>query len=429
MLKVTKFGGSSLCDSAAFARVRELVLADPARRVVVVSAPGKRHAADHKITDLLYLCHAHLQYGVSCWDLWRRVSDRFREIRDGCAVACPIERTLEEIYAAFGPNTPQDWIASRGEYLAAQLMAQLLGFTFVDAKDWLLFDAQGRVRQEASYAALRSLADGRKIVTPGFYGAAPDGAVHTLSRGGSDVTGALAAAALRADLYENWTDVPGVLAADPRIVPDPAPVPALRYGEVHMLAQTGMQVLHEDAVAPVAQAQIPLRICSVRAPEAPGTMVCAQLPAEAGPEAVCFAGRRSLAMLRVSGVSGQDAPARLADICREAGIEPFSVQSVCGGVTALLPMQPGSAALCRLQDEICAALHGARCTLRENLSVIACLCRHTRAAPAAALAMEAAGVPVHHQFTADGCAFLTVNDSQYETALRAAYAARANAEN
>ena len=141
MLKVTKFGGSSLCDSAGFARVREIVLADPARRVVVVSAAGKRHAADHKITDLLYLCHAHLQYEVSCWDLWRRVADRYREIRDGCALTLPIEAELEAIYAAMDRRTPRDWIVSRGEYLSARLMADLLGFDFVDAKDWLLFDA------------------------------------------------------------------------------------------------------------------------------------------------------------------------------------------------------------------------------------------------------------------------------------------------
>ena len=123
MLKVTKFGGSSLCDSAGFARVREIVLADPARRVVVVSAAGKRHAADHKITDLLYLCHAHLQYEVSCWDLWRRVADRYREIRDGCALTLPIEAELEAIYAAMDRRTPRDWIVSRGEYLSARLMA------------------------------------------------------------------------------------------------------------------------------------------------------------------------------------------------------------------------------------------------------------------------------------------------------------------
>ena len=376
MLKVTKFGGSSLCDSAGFSRVREIVLADPARRVVVVSAAGRRHAADHKITDLLYLCHAHLQYGVSCWDLWRRIADRYREIRDGCCLTLPIEAELDAIYAAMRRDTPQDWIVSRGEYLSARLMADLLGFEFVDAKDWLLFDAAGRVRQAASYAALGSLADGRKIVTPGFYGALPDGAVHTLPRGGSDVTGALAAAALHADLYENWTDVAGVLAADPRLIQNPAPVGQLRYEELQTLSRVGMQILHEDAVAPVRQAQIPLRICNAFEPEKPGTLVRPQVEPDGGQ--ICFAGRRKLERLH------------------------------------------------RLREQAAQALRPQACTLRENLSVLAALCRSTAAVPELLRAVETSGAPVHLLQKCGACALLLVNDSQYEQSLRAAYAASRN---
>ena len=203
MLKVCKFGGSSLAGAAEFLRVRDLVAADVARRVVVVSAPGRRHPDDQKITDLLYLCHAHLRYGVPCWELWRRVCDRFLAIRDGCGLHMPLEQELESIYASLNSRTEEDFLASRGEYLAARLMAELLGFAFVDAAEWLRFDYDGQVREEESYALLASLADGRKIVTPGFYGTLPDGRIHTFPRGGSDVTGALAAAALRADVYEN----------------------------------------------------------------------------------------------------------------------------------------------------------------------------------------------------------------------------------
>lgn len=400
MLKVTKFGGSSLCDSAGFSRVREIVLADPARRVVVVSAAGRRHAADHKITDLLYLCHAHLQYGVSCWDLWRRIADRYREIRDGCCLTLPIEAELDAIYAAMRRDTPQDWIVSRGEYLAARLMADLLGFEFVDAKDWLLFDAAGRIRQAASYAALGSLADGRKIVTPGFYGALPDGAVHTLPRGGSDVTGALAAAALHADLYENWTDVAGVLAADPRLIQNPAPVGQLRYEELQTLSRVGMQILHEDAVAPVRQAQIPLRICNAFEPEKPGTLVRPQVE--------------------------PDAETKLADVLEQARLSPFSMQSVCGELTALVPMEPGSERLHRLREQAAQALRPQACTLRENLSVLAALCRSTAAVPELLRAVETSGAPVHLLQKCGACALLLVNDSQYEQSLRAAYAASRN---
>ena len=140
MLKVAKFGGSSLADARCFLQVRDIVLSDPARRVVVVSAPGKRHAADHKVTDLLYLCHAHLEYHVPCWDLFRRIRERFLQIRDGCALQTPVGQMLDDIYAALTPAAPRDYLASRGEYLAARLMADLLGYEFVDAADWLRFD-------------------------------------------------------------------------------------------------------------------------------------------------------------------------------------------------------------------------------------------------------------------------------------------------
>ena len=422
MLKVTKFGGSSLCDSAGFARVREIVLADPARRVVVVSAAGKRHAADHKITDLLYLCHAHLQYGVSCWDLWRRVADRYREIRDGCALTLPIEAELEAIYAAMDRRTPRDWIVSRGEYLSARLMADLLGFDFVDAKDWLLFDAAGRVRPAASYAALGSLADGRKIVTPGFYGALPDGQIHTLPRGGSDVTGALAAAALHADLYENWTDVPGILAADPELVSNPAPVAQLSYDELQTLSQVGMQVLHENAVAPVQRAQIPLRVCSTFRPELPGTLVQPHIDVQHTPSAVCFAGRRQLAMLRIVRPQAGESRAILSDVLAQQQLQPFSAQTACEETTLLLSMQAGSEQLHALREQLCRALRPQLCTLRENLSILSVLCRSTRVVPELLRAVEMSGAPVHDLMKSGPCVLMLVNDSQYESSLRAAYA-------
>lgn len=421
MLKVTKFGGSSLCDSAGFSRVREIVLADPARRVVVVSAPGKRHDADHKITDLLYLCHAHLQYGVSCWDLWRRISDRYREIRDGCRLCVPVEAELETLYASLCRQTPKDWLVSRGEYLTARLMADFLGFTFVDAKDWLVFDAAGNVCQHASYAALGSLADGRKIVTPGFYGALPDGGVHTLPRGGSDVTGALAAAALHADIYENWTDVPGILTAEPALIQNPTPVSQLRYDQLQTLSRVGMQVLHEDAVAPVKQAQIPLRICSTFAPEQPGTFIRPQT--EPDSRQVCFAGRRQVAMLRLHGSKPVHAQKALTQLFSQLDLCPFSVQEVCGELTAIVPMQAGTQTLHRLQTLAQQTLHPEACTLRENLSILAALCFSSADASLLLCAVEQSGVPVHLLQKTGGCLLMLVNDSQYVQALRAAYAA------
>ena len=421
MLAIAKFGGSSLSCAAAWRQVREIVTGDIARRVIVVSAAGKRHADDHKITDLLYLCHAHLRYGVPCWELWRKIAGRYLAIRDECVIKFPIEDELDAIYENLSPQTSADFLASRGEYLAAKLMAAYLGFSFVDAASWLQFDYAGNVLTDSSYAALSSLADGRKIVTPGFYGALPDGKIHTLPRGGSDVTGALAAAALHADLYENWTDVTGVLAADPRLIQNPAPVGQLRYEELQTLSRVGMQILHEDAVAPVRQAQIPLRICNTHDPENPGTLVRPQM--EPGEGQICFAGRRQLAMLRLTCPQEPDAEAKLAAILTQAQLSPFSMQSVCGELTVLLPMKSGSERLHRLQEQAAQALLPQSCTLRENLSILAALCRSTATVPELLRAVEKSGAPVHLLQKCGACALMLVNDSQYEQSLRAAYSA------
>lgn len=417
MLKVCKFGGSSLCDSAAFARVGQLVLSDPARRVVIVSAAGRRHVADHKITNLLYLCHAHLQYGVSCQALWRRVVDRYVEIRDGCGLSVPVERIADGLYAELSPHSAEAQLVSRGEYLCARLMADLLDFTFIDAAEWLHFDAAGRVQREASYAALRSLADGRKIVTPGFYGAAPDGSIRTLPRGGSDVTGALCAAALGADVYENWTDVPGVLAADPAIVPDSAPVAQLSYDALAALSHIGLQVLHEDAVAPVRQARIVLRICSTHEPELPGTLVRPHVEPERWQ--VCFAGRRGVALLRLR-CAQTDA---LVQLLTQAGLAPLCVSALCGEAAALVPVGQATAQLHHVADQLRTQHSAQSLVLRENLSVLAALCPNSAAAAALVLAMEEQGVAVQAFLKSGALALMAVNDSQYAAALRAAYAA------
>lgn len=427
MLTVAKFGGSSLASAERFLRVREIVRADASRRVVVVSAAGKRHAADHKITDLLYLCHAHLQYGVPCQELWRMIAGRYTAIRDGCGLRFPIERELEAIYASLSPATPRDLLASRGEYLAARLMAELLEFTFVDAADWLRFDSAGNVLREASYAALQSLADGQKIVTPGFYGLLPSGAVHTFPRGGSDVTGSLAAAALHADVCENWTDVPGILAADPSVVSRPQSVPYLSYAELQALSAVGMQVLHESAVEPVRRRRIPLQIRSSLEPELPGTCIGPE-PAEKNEknEAAVFAGRRSITMLRAERQGLEREPELLAAAARtlvRAGLSVVHLSCGLGQLTALVEPS-GTDALHAAGEALAGALGAEETTLRENLSLIAALCRTPETAPRLAAAIQSAGVPIHHIAERAPCLLMAVNDSQYETALRAAYRAR-----
>ena len=280
MLKVLKFGGSSMADEAQFAKVRSIVEADPGRRVVVVSAAGKRFKNDHKITDLLYLCHAHLQYGVSCDGVFDMVRSRYLEIRDALGLSTPLEQEFDALRAKMEKGISADELVSRGEYFAARLMADYLGFDFLDSTLWLKFRLDGTVDQDQSYENLRRAASGRRVVIPGFYGVMPDGSIHTFSRGGSDITGALAAAALDADVYENWTDVSGILMADPRIVDNPEPIKKITYAELRELAFMGATVLHEESVQPVREKGIPLNIRNTNRPQDPGTMIVGNIDRE-----------------------------------------------------------------------------------------------------------------------------------------------------
>lgn len=271
MLKSAKFGGSSLADSRCFLHAAEIIRDDPARRVIVVSAPGKRFDGDAKITDLLCLCHTHLSCGVSCWDLFGRIRQRFTQIRHDCGLSTDLN--FEELYDSL--SVSRDLAASRGEYLSAKLMADLLGFRFCDAARWLRFGHDGAVDLAASRRLLRELAGDDPVVIPGFYGLDCNGKVKTFSRGGSDITGSIAAAILNCDLYENWTDVDGIRSADPRITALAAPVRQLRYEQLQFLTAAGLQVLHPEAVAPVAAAEIPLQIRSTAHPDLPGTLISA----------------------------------------------------------------------------------------------------------------------------------------------------------
>ena len=274
MLKVTKFGGSSMADAGQYRKVREIIMADPSRKVVVVSAAGKRYKDDHKLTDLLYLCHAHTQYGVDCTPIFDMITSRYLEIRDELELNLDLESEFAALKARLDKKrVTQDELVSRGEYFSAKLMAAYLGYNFVDAADWVKFNMDGSVNQEASYEAFRDAAAGNGVVTPGFYGAMPGGHIKTFSRGGSDITGAYAAAALEADVYENWTDVSGILMADPRIVENPMTIPQVTYDELRELSYSGAQVLHEGTIFPVREKGIPVNIRNTNAPDHPGTII------------------------------------------------------------------------------------------------------------------------------------------------------------
>ena len=304
MLKVAKFGGSSVAGAEQFQKVRHIVEADPARRIVVASAAGKRFSDDHKLTDLLYLCHAHLTYGVSCDDILASIRSRFVGIRDALELRFDIEDAFDAYAARLSRDTSVDELVSRGEYFTSLLLAEYLGYRFVDAADCVFFGFDGQIDRPKTYEAIRAaLGDSERIVIPGFYGRLPTGKIKVMTRGGSDISGALAAAAVDADVYENWTDVSGILMADPRIVDNPAPIDKITYAELQELAFMGASVLHEDSILPVKEKGIALNIRNTNRPEDPGTMILGDVADERVEEDERFitgiAGRRNFTILTV----------------------------------------------------------------------------------------------------------------------------------
>ena len=309
-MKVVKFGGSSMADAGQYRKVRDILLADPERRVVIVSAAGKRFKNDHKLTDLLYLCHAHTQYGVDCSGIFDMITSRYLQIRDELKLELDLETEFAALKERLDNKTVSlDELVSRGEYFSAKLMAAYLGSQFIDAADWIKFNFDGTVDQEASYEALRSQMMGIGAVIPGFYGRMPDGHIRTFSRGGSDITGALAAAALDADVYENWTDVSGILMADPRIIDNPETIPEITYDELRELSYSGAQVLHEGTIFPVREKNIPLNIRNTNAPNHPGTLIMERFDHDSDPHRFLtgITGKKDFTVITISkrGMSGQ----------------------------------------------------------------------------------------------------------------------------
>jgi len=273
-MKVCKFGGSSLADAGQIKKVRQIIVADPQRLYMVPSAPGKRFDGDSKVTDMLYAYYGAVSRGEDAELLFGNIKERFTQIRDELGIGTDIEGQMDKIAADVKAGAGEDYTVSRGEYLNGLLMADYLGFDFIDPAEVIFFGASGAYESEKTRTVMRGrLRQSSKAVIPGFYGSLPDGTIKTFSRGGSDITGAIVARAARADVYENWTDVPGVLMADPRIVENPRVIRKITYRELRELSYMGATVLHEDAIFPVFKANIPINIKNTNDPEALGTMI------------------------------------------------------------------------------------------------------------------------------------------------------------
>lgn len=274
MVKVVKFGGSSLASAEQFMKVGNIIRADETRKYVVPSAPGKRNSKDTKVTDMLYACYALADEGQDFRVQLMKIKDRYDSIINGLQLKITLDEEFKTISQKFKEKAGVDYAASRGEYLNGIIMAAYLGYEFIDAATVIFFAEDGSFDADKTDKVLSAkLAKTEKAVVPGFYGTLPDGTVHTFSRGGSDITGSIVAKAARASMYENWTDVSGCLVADPRIVKDPEPIRVITYRELRELSYMGASVLHEDAVFPVRKAGIPINIRNTNDPEAEGTLI------------------------------------------------------------------------------------------------------------------------------------------------------------
>ena len=274
MKKVVKFGGSSLASAEQFKKVGNIIRAEESRRYVIPSAPGKRFSDDVKVTDMLYKCYGAAVKGKKFTDLLKDIQERYKEIIEGLGLTLSLEKEFEIIRDNFAKKAGRDYAASRGEYLNGIIMANYLGYEFIDAAEVIFFDEEGKFDADKTDEILSErLNKAERAVIPGFYGSLPDGTIKTFSRGGSDVTGSIVAKAAKVDLYENWTDVSGFLIADPRIISNPKSIEAITYKELRELSYMGATVLHEDAIFPVRKEGIPINIRNTNAPEDKGTLI------------------------------------------------------------------------------------------------------------------------------------------------------------
>ena len=293
-IKVCKFGGSSVADAAQLEKVRAIVQADDERRIVVPSAPGRRSREDIKVTDQLYRCREFAAAGEDIAEVWAWTEARYLSVVEDLGLGVDLAAELDEVRRRIEAGASADYVASRGEYLNGHIVAALLGFEFVDPASFIHFDDEGRFDPERTQTQIEArIGDGHGVVVPGFYGADASGEIVTFSRGGSDITGAILARGVGASVYENWTDVPGVLMTDPRIVDDPRTIDIMTYRELRELAYMGATVLHEEAVFPVRASGIPVNIRNTNDPEHPGTLI---VPGERAGEAKAG---------RITGIAGR----------------------------------------------------------------------------------------------------------------------------
>ena len=354
---VAKFGGSSLADSEQFLKVKSIIESNDNRRYVIPSAPGKVHKDDHKITDLLYMCHQLSSHRLNIDDVYNIIEKRFLNIGIELGLEIDIQEVLDDIKNKIQDGASKDYAASRGEYLNAIILASFLGFEFVDAKDLIEFDDKGEFNPNATKVKIKErLANVPKAVIPGFYGAKANGEIVTFSRGGSDITGSIVSSILNCKLYENWTDVSGFLMADPRIVDDPEPIETITYKELRELSYMGAPVLHEESLFPVKNKGIAINIKNTNRPDDPGTKIVNDLyPIKPTETITGIAGKKDFTVISIEKtrmISEKDFLRKLITVLETNNISIEHMPSSIDSISLVVPAAQINSKLDKVIEEI-----------------------------------------------------------------------------
>ena len=431
-VKVVKFGGSSLADAGQFRKVADIIKADPKRKYVVPSAPGKRFSSDIKVTDMLYSCYEISSRNGDISGQFSKIRDRYNGIIDDLGLDLSLDSEFAEIEHCLRGKAGRDYAASRGEYLNGIILAAYLGYDFIDAADVIFFDDNGSFMLDKTIDALRKrLADSENAVIPGFYGISLNGTIKTFSRGGSDVTGSIVARAVKAEIYENWTDVSGFLIADPRIVESPEVIQTITYKELRELSYMGATVLHEDAIFPVRTAGIPINIRNTNDPDAGGTMIVAEDNDEISRYTITgIAGKKGFSAITIEKAmmnSELGFGRRVLEVLEKYGVNFEHMPSGIDTLTIIVNQSSLEGIENKLISDIRKEVNADHIEVEHNLALLAVVgrgmvkTRGTAARVFAALAHSRINVKMIDQGSSELNIIVAIHDSDFEQAVRCIY--------
>ena len=430
--KVCKFGGSSLADAGQFKKVADIINAEPERRYVVASAPGKRDKNDIKVTDLLYDCYDKAANGEDFDEVLAKIKLRYDNIiKDLGLKDLELDEDFDRIKSSFSNMAGRDYAASRGEYLNSKILAAYLGYDFIDAAKVIFFDDHGKYDWEKTREKLRPLLEStERAVIPGFYGSMPNGTIRTFSRGGSDVTGSIVARAAKATLYENWTDVSGFLIADPRVVKNSQPIKTITYTELRELAYMGASVLHEDAIFPVRSAGIPINIRNTNRPQDPGTTILSETAEPCEHIITGIAGKRGMSVINIEKDKMNSEIGFGRNVLRSLEKNDVSFEHIPSGIDTMSVVIQTDALTGKetaILDEIHSRVHPDQLYIESDLALITIVgrgmksARGTAAILFTALAEARVNVKMIDQGSSELNIIIGVAEEDFDIAMRAIY--------